>query len=253
MLRFMQVVPELRTVVTNAAAKVGRITFVGNSANVATAALYPSGSHVVVNISQEDGSFLVSDMGQGHLEADLMGGSSTFARTAPQIAERAGVGFDRRAFFIIRVDASRLPGAISTVATCSLEAVQITAFKLSDRRHEDAADRLYSRLVNVFSRAHVVRDAEIVGASNTAWHVSNLVRIEGHTAAFEPVTSHPNSVAAAVTKFFDISQLDNAPARVAVVRKKENLGTRLGVLSSAAKVVEEDVPDDTYKGILQAA
>ncbi|MEQ8862818.1 MAG: hypothetical protein RIC54_05350 [Thalassobaculum sp.] len=242
-----------RAIVDEAAASLHRVDYSGEAAYLKTAGLYPSGSSVVVCITPDRGGFLVSDLGQGQVEADMMGGASTFARTAPHVAERAGVGFDHRAFFLVRVDRSRLPGAIATVATCSMEAVQLTAQKLSEKRHEDATDRLYRRLVNVFTRARVTRDAEVLGASTTTWPVATLVSVNQHQAIFEPVTANHISIASAVTKFYDISQLEDAPGRVAVVRRKAALGTKLGVLSAAARVIEEDAPDSVLEQLAAAA
>jgi hypothetical protein len=44
--------------------------------------------------------WFVSDDGYGYLEADMMGGSATFRRIAKPLADRAGVKFDERCFFV---------------------------------------------------------------------------------------------------------------------------------------------------------
>ena len=93
----------------------------------------------------------------------------------------------------------------------------------------------------------VNRDVSIVGASNTSWHVANVVRLERKLTVFEPVSKHPNSITTATTKFHDLARLDDPPNRVAVVENKERLGTYLGVLSQAASVIVRDVPDTTLK------
>jgi|GEM_PF-542543 len=221
---------------------------------VRTPVMYPGGTCVVVRLDQQhDGSFLVSDMGLAYQEADLMGAVQQFLRAAPDIGKRSGVSFDGNAYFIMKVRREQLVGAVSTVAACSQEAVQVTAFKLAERRTADASDRLVKRLERVFTKPKVARDAEIHGASETPYHVTALVRTDEHTAAFEAVTEHPTSIAATVTKFLDLSHLEEAPTRIAVVRSKERLGTRLTLITSTAAVVEETVPDGTLARLAMAA
>lgn len=226
----------------------------GEEAYIRTPLMYPGGSMVLVMIAEAARDrYLVSDMGQAQSEADLMCAVPTFARVAPRVAERNGVSFDHHAFFVLEVAKEQLVGAVATIAGCSQEAVQITALRIAEKRQSDAAERLYDRLANLFTPARVARDAEILGASNTPWHVSALVRADGRSAAYDPVTHHPGSIAAAVTKFFDLAQLDDPPARIAVVRNKQALGTRLNVITGAAHVVEDSVSDATLERLARVA
>jgi hypothetical protein len=102
-------------------------------------------------------------------------------------------------------------------------------------------------LVKVFTPLNVNRDVQITGASNTSWHVANVVRLERKITVFEPVSNHPNSITTATAKFHDIARLEDAPNRVAVVHDKKAFGTYLGVLSQAASVVTQDIPDTTLR------
>jgi hypothetical protein len=209
--------------------------------------MYPSGSLVIVRIDpHHDGRFLVSDMGMGFEEADIMGAGRLFTHSASVVAVRAGVHFDRHTFSI-GIRREQLVGAVSVIAACSQEAVQLATFRLEEKKKADAADRLYERLYHLFSSAKVERDATVVGASNTPWTFTALVRADGHKAVYEPVSDHHNSVASALTKFIDLNQLEHPPARIAVVRKKAALGTKLALISMAANVVEEDVSDETLE------
>lgn len=215
--------------------------------------MYPSGSMVVVRIDpHHDGCFLVSDIGLGFQEADLMGAGKIYAHSAPAVAVRAGVHFDHQAFSLgVRQD--QLAGAVAVIAACSQEAVQVAAFRLDERQKADAADRLCERLFRLFTPAKVERGATILGASNTPWTVTALVRADGHRAVYEPVSEHANSVASALTKFVDLTQLEHPPARIAVVRNKQLLGTRLSLIATAANVVEEGVSDQTLERLASAA
>lgn len=209
--------------------------------------MYPSGSMVVVRIDpHHDGHYLVSDMGLGFQEADLLGAGKVFVHSAPAVGIRAGIHFDHQTFSL-GVRREQLIGAVSAIAACSQEAVQIAAFRLDEKKKADAADRLCERLYRLFTPAKVERGATVLGASNTPWTVTALVRTDGHRAVYEPVSDHPNSVASALAKFVDLTQLEQPPARIAVVRKKELLGTRLALIATAANVVEEGVSDQTLE------
>jgi hypothetical protein len=218
-----------------------------------TPLVYPSGANVVVRIDGGPSKFFVSDFGFGYQEAEMMGGSSVFMRHARSIAETAGVGFDQHAFFVLEVSRDQLAGAVTAVANCSNEAVLVTFYRLSDKAIADSASALYERLVTIFPRDAVARDAEVVGSSNTKWHVSSLVKVRSRNTIFDVVSKHPISIAFTSTKFQDIKRLECAPNRVAVVTRKADLKTYLGVLSQAANVIEKDAPDETLERLAEAA
>lgn len=217
--------------------------------------LYPSGANVVVRVEGAEDRFFVSDAGFGHQEAEMMGASLIYARHGRSIAENAGVRFDNQAFFIIEASRDQLPGAVVTIANCSHEAVALAAYKLAERKSVDETDRLYDRLVTIFPRKDVVKNADLVGSSTTKWSIAALVKTTAipRQVIFEPVTKYHASVVNAATKFHDISRLENAPTRVAVVRKKAEFGSWLGLLSQAANVVDENVPDSTILKVSVAA
>jgi hypothetical protein len=212
---------------------------------VKTPLTYPSGAGVVVRVGDSYPNFLVTDFGSGYEEADLMGSSGVYVRSARAIAETAGIGFDSHAFFVLQVPRTQLPGAIVTVANCSREAVSVAAFRMSERRFAENTELLYRRLVTVFPRRTVVKDAEIMGQSTTRWHVATLVSDGPRPTIFEPVSNHHASIFAAATKFNDIAKAEDPPTRVAVVRNKIEFKTYLAVLSQEAHVIESEAPDAT--------
>lgn len=220
---------------------------------IRTPVMFPGGTMVVVRVSPMRDKFDVSDLGAAHHEADMMGAEHAFGRIATQVAEKAGALLERTAFAFHGVSRAQLAAAVATIAACSQEAVQILASRLSERRVVEASERLYTRLARVFSADRVTRDAEVMGASNTKWSVGTLVRLDSGRAVFETVNEHPNSVAAAVAKFIDLSHLADAPSRVAVVGDKKTFGTRLALVASAAQVIEERVPDQTLQRVAHAA
>ena len=186
--------------------------------------MYSSGSYVVVGVERNGDNFLVSDLGTGMLEAEMMCGEPTYRRVARQVAETKGVTFDNHAFFALFVSEGQLPGAISSIANSSQEAVNVTALKLVERTARDSNALLYDRLTTIFMPRNVAKNAQLVGASSTEWHVASLVNINGKQVAFEAITNNPTSVAFAAAKFGDIRLLPKAPGRVLLSRARRPWG-----------------------------
>lgn len=233
-----------------------------SGAFIKTPLLYPSGATVVVRIQKGEGRYFVSDFGLGHQEADQYGAGLYYTRHAKPIAEKAGVGFDNQAFFIMEASRDQLAGAVVTIGNCSQEATMRAADALAEKTFEDKRDRLYDRLVAVFAKEIgrttkvVSKNVKVLGHSNTEWPIATIVKLPHHGSPtiFEPVTNHHNSVATATMKFHDIALLGKAaPGRVAVIGKKREYGTFIGVLSQAASVVEEDVSDAAILRLAKAA
>jgi hypothetical protein len=229
---------------------------------IRTPLLYPSGATVVIRIQQGDNRYFVSDWGLGYQETDLYGAGAFYVRHARPIAEKAGVGFDNQAFFIMEASREQLAGAVVTIGNCSQEAAMRAADALAEKTFEDSKERLYERLVSVFAKMVgpatkvVTKNARVVGHSSTEWPIATLVKLPGQQrpTIFEPVTKHHNSVAHATMKFHDIALLGkDAPARVAMVHKKKDFGTFLAVLSQSASVVDDDVSDTTIVRLSKAA
>ncbi len=217
--------------------------------------LYPSGANVVVRVEGGENRFFVSDAGFGFQEADMMGASLIYARLGRAIAENAGVRFDNQSFFIIEAARGQLPGAVVAIANCSHEAAGLAAYKLSERKSVDDSDALYERLIGIFPKPNVAKNAEIIGSSSTRWSVAALVKFPstGQQAVFEPVAKHHTAVFSASTKFHDMALLEQPPVRVAVVRKKSEFGPWLGLLSQAANVVDTEVSNVTLAKAVEAA
>lgn len=229
---------------------------------IRTPLIYPSGALVVVRIQRGDNKYFVSDWGLGYQETDLYGAGSFYVRHAKPIAEKAGVGFDNQAFFIMEATREQLAGAVVTIGNCSQEAAIRAADALAEKTFEDSKERLYERLVSVFAREIgptkkvVSRNIKVIGHSSTEWAISTLVKLPGRekSTIFEPVTNHHNSIATAAMKFHDIALLGkSAPGRVAMVHRKKDFGTLLGVLSQSANVIDDDVADSTIVRLSKAA
>jgi hypothetical protein len=224
--------------------------------------LYPSGATVVVRIEAGENRYFVSDWGLGYQETDLYGAGSFYVRHGRHIAEKSGVGFDNQAFFVMEASREQLAGAVVTIANCSQEAAMRAADALAEKTFEDSKERLYERLVRVFSKETgnakkiVTKNAKVIGHSSTEWPIATIVKLPGSArpTIFEPVTKHHNSVASATMKFNDIALLGReAPNRVAMVHEKKQFGTLLSVLSQSASVIDDDAPDAAIVRLSKAA
>jgi hypothetical protein len=236
-----------------AVARLVSVESVAGAYFVTTPLMYASGGYVVVRIEQNGENFFVSDFGAGFEEALLMGGEVIYRRQAKTIAETAGISFDDAAFFVLTANRDQLIGAVSVIANASQEAVNVTAMRIAERRHKDNSELLIERLRSVYDPKFVARDVEIVGASNTKWHLTSVVTVKERKLVFEAVSEHKNSVIYAAAKFGDLARLEKAPGRVAVVADKKSLGTYLGVLSHNANVIEQGVSDQVYQRLLEQA
>ena len=225
----------------------------GSASLIKVPLMYPSGATAVVQITHAQGRFFVTDMGMGHQEAEMIGASILYNNSAKPLAEHFGIRFDNQAFFVAEASRDQLASAVTIVANCSTDAASMSALKAAERRFEEDSDVLYRRLVRVFDKAEIIRDAEFVGSSTHKWPVSAIVKRGSNIALFEPVNKHHTSVINAAVKFNDISRLENPPQRIAVVKVKDELGNYLNLLRQAADVVEYKVPDETIIKLAKVA
>lgn len=213
--------------------------------------IYPSGSAVVIEVTIQNGVFLVSDRGGGAQEAELMGASRHFKKEAQRISDEAGIRFNGHDMFVVEVAENALQGAMMVVANCSQEAATQAVYRATERAESDAKDILFARLSSIFGAKDVAKDAEVIGASNHSWKVSVLVSGHPRLAMFEPVSSSYISVVGTTAKFYDLANLESAPIRVAVVRSREEIGDFYGVISAASnRVIELSASNDQFERLV---
>jgi hypothetical protein len=215
---------------------------------VTTPLLFPSGSHVVVWFDGTADSYFVSDHGAAQLEADLMGGEQTFSRLASDMAGEAGIGFDENCFFVSGVSRAKLVTAVTVVANISKEAASQTAFRLAEKNYRFDDLQLVERLEKIFGKPRVLGKPELLGASNRRWTFSASVEHEGHRTVFDLVKPTWQSLLPSVAKFADISDLVDAPRRVAVLADKKHTNPAdINLLSRAARVIDFSARDEAYQ------
>ncbi len=213
--------------------------------------LYPSGASVVLEVTMQDGVFLVCDRGGGAQEAELMGAMRYFKKEAQRISEHAGIRFNGHDMFVIEVPPEALQGAMKVVANCSQEAAAQAAYKAAERTESDAKEVLFARLSSIFGKKDVSKDAEVLGASNHAWKVSVLLSGQPRLGMFEPVSNSYVSVVGTTAKFYDFANLEHPPLRIAVVKSRASIGDFFGVVSAASnRVIELSASNDQFKRLV---
>jgi hypothetical protein len=209
----------------------------GTSAFVSTAVTYPNGTASVVRIDEDDSGYFVSDDGYGALSADLMGAMPTFNKVAAAAAQRWGVQFDHRSFFVLHVQRDQLPAAVAAIANTSVSAVERTIYALDAIKVKRTREVFVARISEAFgSRAHF--DAEVRGATRP-WQIDAVVENKmGIAAVFEFVSPAFSAVASTNMKLGDIKGLASAPYAVAALADYQKTEPSFrSILSSAADLV----------------
>jgi hypothetical protein len=220
----------------------------GHSSSLNLPLLYPDGSAVTLKIDPVGGNGTrVSDGGLSYRELEAIGAETSFPNTAQTVADEMGLLTNRRLIYV-DTDTDGLFRAICDVAVASWRVVDTIYRRVASREETDIEDVLRERLVHIFGQKRVLKHGQkIVGASSSDWEVSAVVRTNGHDAIFQAVGAHPNSIYRATSAFHDLAALAKPPTLVAVVRDKNALGPRLGLLSQVGKVIEDRQPDSTFQ------
>lgn len=219
----------------------------GGRAYISTTTTFPSGAIAVVAMHEEgSGRFVLSDLGQGQDEADLMALGSLYERHAKRLAERVGLSFERGAFGLAGLTREQLPGGVIAVANAGVRALEHVAAPSHQRTDDAAITRLARKLQILFPNAALTLRGEVTGASTHSWRFDAVLRTAKGATVFDVVSPHATAVAFANMKFGDVSRRDDAPTRVAVVRRKAAFGDLLNVVSQSAHIVEEDAADRAF-------
>src|SRR5215467_4127023 len=146
----MSIALSLADIAAQIARSLVRVSSNDQMAQIATPLLYPGGSMVSVEFSRRRAGYLVTDAGGARREAELMGGERSFARVAPEIAERFGVRFDHNMIFDLDVAESDLAVAVISIANAAKTAVETTATHLAAGEPADFRISLWNRLEGLY-------------------------------------------------------------------------------------------------------
>ncbi|MFN7320279.1 MAG: hypothetical protein ACK5TM_04480 [Methylobacterium sp.] len=176
-----------------------------------TTTLLPSGALVDVLV-RRDGidHYSLSDDGSALADLAALGhGVLTPAdrRRGGDIAERFGLTYASDEFMLREVSPQQLAAAVVYVAEAArLWASEVIASSRR-RRERDLGTIVEQRLRDVFPAAKINRDFEVMGASTKRHRFDMMIELPGDRhAVIELVSPHPNSVAAAHLKLFDLKE-----------------------------------------------
>lgn len=212
---------------------------------VPTTTLLPSGAVVTARIQQlPDGRFVVSDDGGAIDEVSsqlLTTPSRRDLRKGEEIAKRLGLQFDAFGFRTEGVDAAQLQAAIIYVAEACRQWAALLIEAAQRRQERDLTARVEERLKQVFAENAISKDREVQGLSSRSYKFDLVADLgEDRMALFELVSPHPNAIAAAHLKFFDVSGSHPTWPREAVVERMDDWPSAdLAVLGKVASHVRD--------------
>ncbi len=218
----------------------------GGSKFIQMPMFFPGGTAVTVCVTRSSKGYVVSDHGFAYRELEAIGAERSFGGSIASIAERQGVEKDRRRI-LLEVPSEDISRAICDVAAASWSVVDKVYAAKDDAEDEDALEEeLTAKLISLFGEQRVRVRETLLGSSSTEWGVSAVVRGENGRSVFQAVGNNPISVYRANTAFHDLASLETPPNLVAVVRRAAEMGPRLGLLTQAGRVIEEDQPDNVF-------
>jgi hypothetical protein len=225
-------------------------------AYITTPITYPTGSHVIVRLDGMGDRWFVSDDGCGSLEAELMNAMATFRRVAPQVAERAGVAFDRRALFVVEATRSELSGAVVSVANATAEAVRRTAMRVEEIHYAASRALFDERVHATFRDETIIQQPTIAGISGRQWEFSAGIERSGAVIMLlDLVRPRPHAVYATVSKFIDVRPTNSNCKGAAILADVNRTDPHLvGLLSRVAGVaIPAAAPESEWREQLAIA
>jgi hypothetical protein len=226
--------------------ELARVKNWGESSFINLPMIYPSGSAVTVKVDLVSGGIRISDNGFAFQELEAIGAGRSFGRVAKTFADVEELLVGKHTIYV-DVAPDQVVRAICDVAMASWRVADHVFKRNADEEEEELEEHLRRRLPAIFADRFDPKERRIHGASRTEWPVSALVRTDSGLVVFNAVSNHPVSINQVSTSFMDLSNLDQAPRLVGVVRQKSEFGSRLVLLSEAGgRVIEEAQPDAAY-------
>ncbi len=244
-----QVIPHVRA----ALARLAGVREMDGRVVVDLPIMYPSGAMVVVQIDQSGDKVLVSDMGYGLVEAELVAAQEFYGAAATKAADDFSVGFDGYAIFALWVPASRIESAIACVANASCRAAADAVRRAAEVQSRNRNEQIYDRVATVFGKRFVAKTAEIAGRY-ASWDAHNVIVFpDRRRAVFEYMTSHANSISSKFMMFSDIRSVDESISLNSVVRSLDELDEKARIISDVANIVPIKASDDEIRRFAEAA
>lgn len=206
---------------------------------VATQCLYPGGDAVAVTVIGDDGNYRITDHGMGYVALQTAGvdDPKNYVRRAARLAEERGLSFTNGQFVLDDVDGGQLGAAILIVANASQMWVQDVLNDISRRVERDLRERVFDFMKGIFTAERVQRDISLSGESTKTYQVTQAVKLApDRYLLIEPLTNHPNAIAAQYLKFNDIGRAHRDwPREFVVENRKEWKAEDLNVLAEVSE------------------
>lgn len=236
---------DVRAAVESAARDLLRVKHWADVSFVSLPLIGPDGSPITVRISRDMAGFRVDDAGRTFQAFDRLGLGRSFSGIAPHVVDDDSVAVSDHSL-VSFADEGSLEAAIMDVGLASWSIYNRHYEKADDIGEEALEERLRDRLAAIFGSGLDSKQT-IDGSSTTHWTVSAVLHVDNRLAVFQAVSDGGNSLYRASAIFHDLASLAKPPSLVAVVRDKEELGSKLGLLSQVARVIESGQPDEVYK------
>ena len=207
------------------------------------------GSMVSVSVWQEGGgdTFMVSDDGLSYHEiTTALASERIFSGVARNKCDRYGATFNGSSILFIRVEGDRLKGAIVAMASLIKEVIDETLEKSFAAKISMEHEALVRKVATAFPTSFIREGAKIIGQSTTEYEVDALVNIDGKMLAFDYFSRSGNSINSAYTLLSDIARLDDGPRPIGVTSKLREVGPKLTLISSVARVIETGATIQQY-------
>jgi hypothetical protein len=237
---------DLRAAVEAAAHGMVDVRHLGDASFVSLPLHGPDGAPVTVHITRGITRFRLDDGGATHRALERLGLGRSFSSAASRVLTRGDLSVTGN-MIIGYADEDDLDRAIVDVGMAAWSVLDRVYRNIDGEAEEELELTLRQRLTAIFGPSSLGDCRKIAGASCTEWEVSAVLRVGDQLAVFQAVSEHANSVYRASAAFHDLASLPAAPSLVAVVKSKEELGSRLGILSQIAHVIEEAQPDEAYR------
>lgn len=219
-------------------------TFVQGRFRIEMPLVMPSGSVTAVTVWPEGTgeTFMVTDDGASLFEVMSGAFSETlFARIAKERCESYGATFDGDSMLYIRVSSGRLRGAIIAMANLMKEVVDETIARSLNQKAQQIDQELWDKLDRTFHGYKVERNVRLQGESTASHEFSALVKTEKGLIVFDTFNAQGGSINSVYLKMSDIGRSEAPPKGIAVTKCMADIGPKLNLITSVARVVEVDI------------
>ena len=231
-------------------------TFVQGRTRIHMPVVLATGSAAVVVVWPEGNgeTFMVSDDGGALFE--IMAGAfneTTFRAVAKERSDRYGAAFDGATMLYLRVSSGRLRGAIIAMANLVKEVVDETIERSVKQKANLIDLELWEKLGVAFSGFTIEKKAHLIGESTASYEFTAVVQLERATVAFDTFSAQGGSVNSVYVKMSDISRRETGPKGIAITRSIADVGPKLNLITSVARVAEIQISTDKLLQLALAA